>query len=87
MTATTNTHANRVMNSNWMTAAEAAEYLRVKPRSIQLWTRQGKLKGHPVSGCKRHRWLYRREDLDAALLAKPVISSQPPAVLNERKVK
>lgn len=69
-----------------MTSTEAAEYLRVKPRSVQLWTRQGKLKGHPVSGSKRHRWLYLKEELHSALLANSVVSCESPAVLEERKV-
>jgi phage antirepressor YoqD-like protein len=30
-------------NSGWLTAREAAEYLKVKTRSLLLWVRQGKL--------------------------------------------
>ena len=58
--------------SAWLTAAEAAEYLRVKPRSLLLWARQGKIPGHALSGTKRKVWRFRTEDLDSALLAKPV---------------
>jgi excisionase family DNA binding protein len=64
------------MNNEWLTAAEAAEYLRVKPRSLLLWVRQGKIKGYALSGTKRRIWRFRREDLDAALLARPVLCSQ-----------
>jgi excisionase family DNA binding protein len=72
--------------NDWMTSEEAAEYLRAKPRSVQLWTRQGKLKGHAVTGSKRHRWLYLKRELDAALIGGAVVSCESPAVLKERKV-
>jgi excisionase family DNA binding protein len=75
-----------VQVSQWMTSAEAAAYLKVQTRSLLLWVRQRKLQAYALSGTKRRVWRFRREDLDAALLAKPVISSEPPAVLTERKV-
>jgi excisionase family DNA binding protein len=72
--------------NHWMTAGEAADYLKVKPRSLTKWTRDGQLVGHPVSGTRRRMWRFRREELDAALLSRLVVSSQAPAVLTERKV-
>jgi excisionase family DNA binding protein len=72
--------------SEWLTAAEAAAYLKVKTRSLLLWVRQGTLQAYALSGTKRRIWRFRRQDLDAALLAKRVISSESPAVLTERKV-
>ena len=67
----------------WLTADEAAEYLKVKTRTLLLWVRQGKIKGHTLSGTKRRVWRFRKEDLDATLLANPVVHSFPPAVLPE----
>jgi hypothetical protein len=32
-----------IMSEVWPTAAEAAQYLRVKPRTLLLWVRQGKV--------------------------------------------
>jgi excisionase family DNA binding protein len=58
--------------SEWLTAKEAAEYLRVKTRTLLLWTRQGKVKGYPLSGVRRHVWRYRQSDLDAKLTAPSV---------------
>ena len=72
--------------SDWLTAAEAAAYLKVKPRSILLWVRQGKVKAYALSGTKRRIWRFLREDLDSTLLSKPVVSSVPPAVLTERRI-
>jgi len=72
--------------AEWLTAAEAAQYLKVKIRTLLLWVRQGKVKAFALSGTKRRVWRFRREDLDAALLARPVLSSESPAVLTERKV-
>ncbi len=63
-------------HSEWLTAREAAAYLRAKPRTLLLWARQGRVRGYRLSGTKRCVWRFRREDLDAALTA-----SQPAAVL------
>jgi excisionase family DNA binding protein len=68
-------------NSEWLTANEAAAHLKVKPRSLLLWVRQGKVKAYVLSGTKRRVWRFRREDLDSALFAS-VIGSASPAVLN-----
>jgi excisionase family DNA binding protein len=73
----------------WLTAAEAAAYLRVKPRSLLLWVRQGRVQAYALSGTRRRVWRFRREDLDRVLLdhpVLPVISSQSPTVLAERRV-
>jgi excisionase family DNA binding protein len=61
--------------SGWITTAEAAAYLKMKTRMLLILVRQGKIKGHPLSGTRRHVWRFRREDLDAALLASAVLSS------------
>ena len=72
--------------SEWLTAAEAAAYLKVKPRSLLLWVRQGRIKAYALSGTKRRIWRFLRSDLNAALLSKPLVTSSSPAVLTERKV-
>jgi excisionase family DNA binding protein len=53
--------------TEWLTATEAAQYLKVKARTLLLWVRHGKLKGYALSGTRRHVWRFRRVDLDAAL--------------------
>jgi hypothetical protein len=47
---------------------------------LLLWVRQGKLKAYPLSGIKRRAWRFRREDLDATLMASPVLPSIPPSL-------
>ena len=59
-------------NSGWLTATEAAEYLKVEPRTLMLWARQGKVKGFPLSGTRRHVWRFRHVDLDDMLTAPSV---------------
>ena len=54
--------------SEWLTAAEAAQYLKVKARTLALWARQGKVKGYALSGNTRRVWRFRAADLDAMLL-------------------
>lgn len=61
----------------WLTAAEAARYLKLKPRTLLLWARQGKIKGFRLSGNRRHVWRFRTADLDSILL-----QSEVPSVLN-----
>lgn len=71
--------------TQWLTVAEAAQYLQVKPRTLLLWVRQGRVQAYALSGTKRRVWRFCRADLDAALLAHPVIRSASPTVLsNER---
>ena len=53
-------------STEWLTAAEAARYLKIRARTLLLWARQGKVKGYVLSGTQRHVWRFRREDLDAA---------------------
>lgn len=74
--------------SGWLTAQEAADYLRVRVRSLLLWVRQGKIKGYALSGTKRRIWRFRTEDLDTALLSHPVLMSEAPTVLSkpERRI-
>ena len=71
--------------SEWLTITEAAVYLKVKPRTLLLWVRQGKVKAYALSGTKRRVWRLRQEDLDSALLASPVIRFTTPTVLSERR--
>ncbi len=75
---------NPLPQSDWLTAAEAATYLKVKPRSLLLWVRQGKVRAYVLSGTKRRIWRFRKEDLDSFLLAGAVIPSVPLTVLSER---
>ena len=53
--------------SKWLTTAEAAAYLRTKPRTLLKWVREGSIKAWPLHGVVRRTWRFRKEDLDAAL--------------------
>jgi excisionase family DNA binding protein len=76
---------NLPAQSVWLTSTEAAAYLKVKPRSLLLWVRQGKVQAYALSGTRRRIWRFRREDLDSALLSNSV-ECQPRAVLKERRL-
>jgi excisionase family DNA binding protein len=86
--APTETISLVALPSPWLSVAEAAAYLKVKPRSLLLWVRQGKVRAYALSGTRRRVWRFRREDLDAALLSKPVVSSGPSSSVRseERRV-
>lgn len=66
--------------SAWLTAKEAAQHLRVKPRTLLLWVRQGKVRAFVLSGTKRRVWRFRRADLDAALVESSVLPCPTPSV-------
>jgi excisionase family DNA binding protein len=58
------------MNSltfNWLTAEEAAGYLKIEPRTLLMWARKGKIKGYVLSGTRRQTWRFLHADLDAML--------------------
>ena len=52
---------------DWLTATEAAAYLKVKPRTILQWAKEGRLKGYRLSGTALVTWRFLRSDLDANL--------------------
>ncbi len=58
--------------TEWLTADEAAQHLKVKTRTMLLWVRQGKVKGYPLSGTRRRVWRFQRSDLNA-MLTKPSV--------------
>lgn len=73
-------------HSEWLTATEAAAYLKVKARTLLFWVRQGKVKAFALSGTKRRVWRFRQTDLDGVLLESPVLPSIPLSVRSERRM-
>jgi excisionase family DNA binding protein len=59
--------SNTIPASPWLTASEAASYLKVAPRTIVHWAGTGKLIGHVLSGTDRLTWRFLQSDLDAML--------------------
>jgi excisionase family DNA binding protein len=55
------------VESQWLTANEAAQHLRVKPRTVLKWAKQGKVPAHPLSGSRRITWRFLKSELDAML--------------------
>jgi excisionase family DNA binding protein len=51
----------------WLTAREAAQHLKIKPRTLVAWARQGKVPAHRLSGVQRCVWRFLRTELDAIL--------------------
>lgn len=58
------------MNIEWLTANEAAAYLKVKPRTVLKWAKTGRIPAYPLSGKKRVTWRFLKSELDA-MLARP----------------
>jgi excisionase family DNA binding protein len=52
----------------WLTAAEAARYLKVKSRTLLFWVRLGRVKGYPLSGTQRRTWRFLKVDLDDTIV-------------------
>jgi excisionase family DNA binding protein len=53
--------------SEWLTPTEAARHLKVKPRTLLSWARQGKVRGYRLSGTLRCVWRFKQSDLDATM--------------------
>jgi excisionase family DNA binding protein len=68
-----------ITQSEWLTASEAAVYLKVRTRTVLLWVRQGKLKGYALSGAERHVWRFRAADLDRMMV-------EPSVALGNRRI-
>jgi excisionase family DNA binding protein len=51
----------------WLTANEAAQYLKVKPRTLLLWARQQKVPAHRLSGIERCIYRFLKSELDGML--------------------
>lgn len=64
--------ASNATLAQWLTASEAAAYLRVDSRTLLRWTREGKVLGFALSGTARRVWRFRHCDLDAILLGPAV---------------
>ena len=73
-------------DEEWLTAAEAADYVKLNRRSFLRLVRNGKIKGYALCGTKRRVWRFRKSDLDAMLFAHDcnVLFSTPPSVLGRK---
>jgi excisionase family DNA binding protein len=65
--------------SQWLTANEAASYLKVKTHTLTAWARTGKLKGYVLSGTHRVTWRFLQSDLDAMLSLPSVLIAREDA--------
>jgi excisionase family DNA binding protein len=83
--ATTSFSSTTNRDLQWLTAAEAATYLRIKPRTLLHWVRMGKIRGFALSGTKHRIWRFLIADLDAALLKESVLGSETLSVSAERE--
>lgn len=55
------------MEIEWLTATEVSRYLKVQPRTVLKWAKEGRIPGHPLSGSKRITWWFLKSELDAML--------------------
>jgi excisionase family DNA binding protein len=57
--------------SEWLTAREAAAYLKVAHRTVLEWAKEGRIPAHRLSGTARVTWRFRADELDSAMMAAP----------------
>ncbi len=53
--------------SEWLTAREAAAYLKVAHRTVLEWAKTGRIPSHRLSGTLRVTYRFRAAELDAML--------------------
>ena len=75
------THIVSPLLDGWLTTAEAAAYLKTKPRTLLQWVREGAIRAYALHGTKRRTWRFLEADLDAALL---LTASSPIYVLDSK---
>jgi excisionase family DNA binding protein len=56
-----------IKSVEWLNSTEAAQHLKIKPRTLVLWAREGKIPSHRLSGNHRVTWRFLRHELDAML--------------------
>jgi excisionase family DNA binding protein len=54
-------------STEWLNSTEAAQHLKIKPRTLVLWAREGRIPCHRLSGHRRKTWRFLRHELDAML--------------------
>lgn len=59
------------METEWLTAMEAAQYLKVQPRTVLKWAKEGRIPAHRLSGSRRVTWRFLKSELDRAMVAPP----------------
>lgn len=64
------------MQIEWLTAKEAAAYLKVKPRTLLQWARERKVPSHRLSGIERCVWRFLRTELDGMLGASSAVPAE-----------
>jgi excisionase family DNA binding protein len=55
------------VETEWLTATEVSRYLKVKPRTVLKWAKDGRIPAHSLSGSKRITWRFLRSEVDAML--------------------
>jgi excisionase family DNA binding protein len=58
----------KTVETEWLNTTEAARHLKVKPRTLAQWAREGKVPAHRLSGCQRVTWRFLETELDAMLM-------------------
>jgi excisionase family DNA binding protein len=58
-------------STQWLTAREAAAYLKVAHRTVLEWAKTGRIPAHRLSGTVRVTWRFRAAELDDAMMAAP----------------
>lgn len=64
------------LQCEWLTAAEAAAYLKVRARTLAQWAREKKVPAHRLSGQRRVTWRFLRAELDAMLLPSSAVPAE-----------
>jgi excisionase family DNA binding protein len=59
--------------SEWLTASEAAVYLKIQPRTVLKWAKLRRIPAHRLSGTHRTTWRFLKSELEA-MLAPPSVA-------------
>jgi excisionase family DNA binding protein len=62
------------VTTEWLTAHEAADYLKIQPRTVLKWAKDGRIPAHALSGSQRVTWRFLKHELDAMLALPSAVS-------------
>jgi excisionase family DNA binding protein len=58
------------ITTQWLTAREAADYLRIATRTLLLYAKSRRIPAHRLSGSQRITYRFRADELDSFLRGK-----------------
>lgn len=74
------------MTNDWITAKEAAVYLKLHPSTVLKWAKRGAIPAHKLSRSARVIWRFSKSELDEYLKSRPNVILDPASAAETGRV-